>query len=77
MERHRASQALRQSTELLARVISSAADAIITKDQRGSRFQQFAGGYPGLRGTAHRINLPPKPLTRSGLTQKVQEMLNS
>jgi two-component system cell cycle sensor histidine kinase/response regulator CckA len=35
MERHRASRALRESNESLARVISSAADAIITKDLRG------------------------------------------
>jgi len=35
MERHRASQALRESQESLSRVISSAADAIITKDLNG------------------------------------------
>ena len=35
MERHRASQALRESQESLSRVISSAADAIITKDLDG------------------------------------------
>ena len=35
MERHRASQALRDSQESLSRVISSAADAIITKDLNG------------------------------------------
>jgi PAS domain S-box-containing protein len=35
MERHRASQALRESNESLSRVISSAADAIITKDLNG------------------------------------------
>src|SRR6266481_3418707 len=34
-ERHRASQALRESQESLSRVISSAADAIITKDLNG------------------------------------------
>jgi PAS domain S-box-containing protein len=35
MERHRASRALRESSESLSRVISSAADAIITKDLTG------------------------------------------
>jgi two-component system, cell cycle sensor histidine kinase and response regulator CckA len=35
IERHRASQALRESNESLARVISSAADAIVTKDLKG------------------------------------------
>src|SRR5438445_10331539 len=35
MERHRASQTLRESQESLSRVISSAADAIITKDLNG------------------------------------------
>ena len=36
IERHRASRALRESNESLSRMISSAADAIITKDLQGS-----------------------------------------
>jgi PAS domain S-box-containing protein len=36
IERHRASRALRESNESLSRMISSAADAIVTKDLQGS-----------------------------------------
>jgi PAS domain S-box-containing protein len=36
IERHRSSRALRESNESLSRMISSAADAIITKDLQGS-----------------------------------------